>query len=334
MRPTTDILRIQKSGRSTRLERVLTDFGADESFAKAAKKLREHYGFEMGRTTILRVVENRAEEIQSYVEERLQDSGQDFASNDDVEVMVVQLDGCQIRTGILQPSITTGNTSEVRNLPKRTRDAKWREVRTGFPRPLDDRTPTFISSMASYEDVCASPCSAATEKGLGLDTKVVAIADGGIGLREGLDVVFSDMQFVLDKYHFKKHAYEVAEAMGLAGVERKKWVHILLDEVEADSLRVARLFESFYRTRTSARSAVRWPYYKVSRRCCVQRLRRKGFPVGSGEIESAQRYIPQDRLKIPGACWHPDTVNPMLALRVLRQNGWWNDFWQSAAKAA
>ncbi|MCP4499318.1 MAG: hypothetical protein GY822_05045 [Deltaproteobacteria bacterium] len=60
----------------------------------------------------------------------------------------------------------------------------------------------------------------------------------------------------------------------------------------------------------------------------------KGFPVGSGEIESAQRYIPQDRLKNPGACWHPDTVNPMLALRVLRQSGWWNDFWQSAAKAA
>ncbi|MCP4499714.1 MAG: hypothetical protein GY822_07100, partial [Deltaproteobacteria bacterium] len=87
-----------------------------------------------------------------------------------------------------------------------------REVRTGFPRPLDDRTPTSISSMASYEDVCESLFSAATEKGLGLNTKVVAIADGAIGLREGLDVVFSDMLFVLAKYHFKTHAYNVAAA--------------------------------------------------------------------------------------------------------------------------
>ncbi len=51
------------------------------------------------------------------------------------------------------------------------------------------------------------------------------------------------------------------------------------------------------------------------------------LPIGSGEIESAHRYIPQKRLKIPGATWHPDTVNPMLALRIVRANGWWDDFW-------
>jgi hypothetical protein len=33
-------------------------------------------------------------------------------------------------------------------------------------------------------------------------------------------------------------------------------------------------------------------------------------------------------MKIPGAIWHPDTVNPMLALRVIRANDWWDDFWQ------
>lgn len=55
---------------------------------------------------------------------------------------------------------------------------------------------------------------------------------------------------------------------------------------------------------------------------------RVGLPVGSGEIESAHRYIPQKRLKIPGACWHPNTINPMLALRIIRANNWWQDFWR------
>jgi chemotaxis regulatin CheY-phosphate phosphatase CheZ len=32
-------------GRSRKLRRVLSDFGIDESFAKAAKKMQEHYGF-------------------------------------------------------------------------------------------------------------------------------------------------------------------------------------------------------------------------------------------------------------------------------------------------
>ena len=42
---------------------------------------------------------------------------------------------------------------------------------------------------------------------------------------------------------------------------------------------------------------------------------------GSGEVESAHRTIPQERLKLPGTWWHPDAVNLMLALRVVRVNG-------------
>jgi len=56
------------------------------------------------------------------------------------------------------------------------------------------------------------------------------------------------------------------------------------------------------------------------------------WPIGSGEIESAHRQIPQPRLKIAGACWHPDTINPMLALRVARANGWWPDYWEQQAQ--
>lgn len=59
-----------------------------------------------------------------------------------------------------------------------------------------------------------------------------------------------------------------------------------------------------------------------------------GLPIGSGEVESAPRYIPQKHLKIPGATWHPDAINPMLALRIIRPNGWWDDFWmQQSARA-
>ncbi len=54
----------------------------------------------------------------------------------------------------------------------------------------------------------------------------------------------------------------------------------------------------------------------------------KGYPLGSGEVESAHRSVPQKRLKLPGACWHPDSINPMLSLRILRANDLWEDFWE------
>ena len=51
------------------------------------------------------------------------------------------------------------------------------------------------------------------------------------------------------------------------------------------------------------------------------------LPIGSGEIESAHRYVIQQRLKLAGAWWTEDTAADMLALRTLRANGQWNHYW-------
>ena len=32
-------------------------------------------------------------------------------------------------------------------------------------------------------------------------------------------------------------------------------------------------------------------------------------------------------MKLPGAWWSERNVNPMLALRVVRHNNWWDEFW-------
>ena len=57
----------------------------------------------------------------------------------------------------------------------------------------------------------------------------------------------------------------------------------------------------------------------------------KGLPIGSGEIESAHRYIFQNRLKIAGAWWKIENAEKMLALRVMRANGDWEKYWEKAA---
>ena len=59
----------------------------------------------------------------------------------------------------------------------------------------------------------------------------------------------------------------------------------------------------------------------------------KGLPIGSGEIESAHRYVIQKRLKLPGAWWKAANVEPMLALRVVRANDDWEKYWQNLTAA-
>ncbi|MCI5196978.1 MAG: ISKra4 family transposase, partial [Candidatus Electrothrix sp. AW5] len=60
----------------------------------------------------------------------------------------------------------------------------------------------------------------------------------------------------------------------------------------------------------------------------------RGLPIGSGEIESAHRYIIQERLKIAGAWWTPENARIMLALRVDRADGYWEKYWDNIKRAA
>ena len=55
----------------------------------------------------------------------------------------------------------------------------------------------------------------------------------------------------------------------------------------------------------------------------------KELPIGSGEIESAHRYVVQTRLKRPGAGWLPENIDYMLALRLCRINQQWEAYWQN-----
>jgi hypothetical protein len=52
VRPLPKRLGVTARGRSRRLERVLTDFGCEEAFGRAAERVREHYGFEMGASAV------------------------------------------------------------------------------------------------------------------------------------------------------------------------------------------------------------------------------------------------------------------------------------------
>lgn len=50
-------------------------------------------------------------------------------------------------------------------------------------------------------------------------------------------------------------------------------------------------------------------------------LRKGGYPLGSGGIESANKFICHVRLKRSGAWWYVANGNQMLALRCAKYNG-------------
>lgn len=43
--------------------------------------------------------------------------------------------------------------------------------------------------------------------------------------------------------------------------------------------------------------------------------------------DGGHRHVIQARMKLPGAWWKQETMNPILALQTLRANDWWETFW-------
>lgn len=332
-KPLIDEMKIYHCGRSEAVNRALSDFGIEESFSSAAAKFKEHYHYEIGQSAAGRSTKNTALQAMDYIENKLSDSDQ-LQRNISIEKMLVELDGCEIRTASFVPVENSTETTPVYNNRKKAKIIKWRDVRLGFVRPLDSKSKTFVGEMDSYQNVVSQMHSAAVLTGMTPETKIIGVADGGIGLSEELKRQFPSMQFILDKSHLKDHLYETAEALGINQKDRPGWVkprvraisdgnvEAILKELEEENdknpnERLKRLIgyiNRFY-------DALDYDNFKS-----------KGYPIGSGEIESAHKSIPQKRLKIPGASWNADSIDPMLSLRILRADDWWEDFWNQRAE--
>lgn len=63
-------------------------------------------------------------------------------------------------------------------------------------------------------------------------------------------------------------------------------------------------------------------------------FRRQGYPIGSGILESGNKLLMQARLKRAGMHWHPDHVNPVLALRMNLLNHRRDEGWQGPGPPA
>jgi hypothetical protein len=193
VRPVVEKLGIKPGDRSIAVKRALTDFGAEESFGQAAKRFQEHYGWTIERGAIRREVEAIASEAESYVEKRLLALETKYKNlvppkkRTGWNRVLVELDGCQIRTGIL----LSGNSLELtplRHLKKRFRKIDWREVRVGLARPVDKKdSRTFVARMAQYPELLPQLHSAAVDQGLSIYTLVFGVAEVVNGLKEATD---------------------------------------------------------------------------------------------------------------------------------------------------
>lgn len=307
------------------LQRVITDFGADVAFRQAAKKLQEHYGFTLPVERIRQIVEGHAQTMHE-----VQVLNEDWPTEAGVPWVVAQTDGGMVPIVIPDPAQPDQRCGK---------SLAWKEAKVCLAHALGSATLCYGATLqGGVEGAGKALFDCALRAGFGMDTQVHSVGDGATWIADQIDEKFGQQgQFLVDFYHACDYLAAAAKA---CSADPKAWLSTQKARLEANQhaivlAQLARHVEPDTVADPDApvRAAQR---YFSNRRHQLDYLgaREQGLPIGSGEIESAHRYVVQQRLKRPGAWWRIEHAEAMLALRLNRVNDQWEPYWQDVIKHA
>lgn len=151
------------------LQRVIVDFAADQPFAQARAKLREHYGFEIGDSTIQRITFGHAQAMFETDEDDLE-----FPEAPSVtKPIIVESDGGMVP--IVEPGCDSKDKRKGKTL-------SWREAKLSLAHALGGRTPVYAGSIEGGVEVAGRRLlKCAVRAGFGTNSRVHAVGDGRPG---------------------------------------------------------------------------------------------------------------------------------------------------------
>ncbi len=326
MRPFILGAKVSPRGCSRPLQRAIVDFSADDPFARVPLKLREHYGFEIGESTIQRITLGHAQAI--FESERL---SRDFPKTPGRHKQIVaQTDGGMI------PVVEAG----VDQMDKRKgKKLSWREAKITLAHGKGSCTPIYGGGIDGGAELAGRRLfDCAVRAGFGSDSRVHAVGDGAPWIEGQIEQQFGDQaSYLIDFYHVCEYLSAAAKTIAPNAAAGKAWM-----EAQKDALKTGRT-DDVLKALAPHREAPEASDENAPVRACHRYLGDRkeqlkyrealaeGLPIGSGEIESAHRYVAQKRLKLPGAWWLVEHAEHMLALRINRLNGDWEAYWATLA---
>jgi uncharacterized protein (DUF1499 family) len=242
---------------------------------------------------------------------------------------VLAIDGAELPT---RPEEAKGHRpGRKKQRAKRARwQGQWREAK-GFRFYLvdDDRIVHVLSwhQIQDHEELFAA-LRQIKEAGLIPEDqlRLCVVADGAHWIWQGVRQLFPSAEMILDYYHCAERVHQVATVhYGDQPEQALEWVEGTMARLFAGE--VAGVMWGLQRMRPASAQAAAviddlLVYLQNNHaRINYRSQRRAGYPLGSGGIESANKFICQVRLKRSGAWWYVANSNHMLALRCAKYNG-------------
>ena len=325
-RPFSDAAGVACRGYSLPFQRRITDFGSEKAFERASRQVKEHYDLDISPSTVRRITQGHGERVQDHPELTQGRANKETCA----QQLIAETDGTMI------PTVTTDANCEGDR--RKTRQVGWKEVRLSLVYEHGSTEPIFATTTGSTDVVGDQLACCASVIGMDRQTMIHAVGDGATWIPDQMDRAFgAQSRFLIDFYHLSDY---LAAASKSCSADHRAWLKEQQERMKTGEIGVVIATLEPHLEPSSVQDQ------DAPVRACLRYIRNRptqfdyaaaiqaGLPIGSGKIESAHRYIIQERMKIPGAWWKIENVDDMLALRSMRANGNWDDYWQSHAKTA
>jgi Uncharacterised protein family (UPF0236) len=305
------------------LQRVLTDFGADHSFAQAVAKVKEHY-----------LIDLPASAARTYTQKhatRIKQSAPEVASlpAGGVAQVIAETDGCLI------PIVKIAAKGPKDRRKRRLLD--WQEARLSLAYQAGALAKHYQATLRSVEAAGRQLLACAWRAGAGQESRIHGVGDGAGWIVRQIEERFGEQgRYLIDFYHVSEYLAKAAAAITSRPEVWRKRQQERLKRNRVEKV-LAELAGHLEEEDEEGEAPVRGCWRYLSNRLGnldYQGALEAGLPIGSGEVESGNRSVIQARLKRSGAWWKEENAEAMLALRTLRASGQWESYWEDLRQAA
>lgn len=322
MRSFSFISDIPHRGYSHPLQRRVTDFGSDNAFAQVQLKLKEHYGIELPNSAPRSITLKHAAKITLQQEKK---RGQE--SGTAKSCVISETDGSMV------PIVSIDREQQDRRKKKLLH---YREARLTLAHEKGSNTPIFSGTFKDTQTAGKHLSHCVNRIGKNKETHIHCVGDGAAWIANQVEEHFGNQAtYLIDFYHVCEYLAAAASACD----EKNKAVWIDTQKQLLKNSRSEEVIKNLlpfieHHTIEDSDAPVRACHRYLKNRLHQLDYKKaidNDLPIGSGEIESAHRYIIQKRLKIQGAWWLEESAENMIALRTHRANNDWDAYWKQAA---
>jgi len=309
---------------------VIADFGADVPFGRISEKLEEHYGIRVPQSSAAALTYRHAHTLTDEAIEPRPEAGVVPLA------LIAQTDGSMIPIVQCIPTDTSGPHDK-----RKCRVLAWKEARLALVRRPDVVKPAVAVTLGDTWAAGENLKRLAIASGMRSVTRIHGVGDGATWIADQFEYQFGTQgRYLIDFYHLCD--YLAAAAPACAPEHPADWLTVQKARFKSGQLAAVMADldshlepqptpdATHQRQETPVRDAYRYIANRPGQFDYPAAIAAK-LPIGSGEVESAHRYIIQKRLKLPGAWWTSSNAQAMLNLRCLRANHRWDDYWQHAA---